>query len=130
MASRPTYDHDANKWVPQCPYGDVCSGCDAAGECSRAWWYDDEGRVIVTPDDRWHGEEASQCRVLVESLSAWGDPHLWQYRLDLLREAIEHEQPFVDRERRDRQMPLTRAALRPPRSDSENSSAGGREGTG
>lgn len=32
----PTYDHTTNTWTPQCPYGDVCSGCDAAGKCSRA----------------------------------------------------------------------------------------------
>jgi hypothetical protein len=30
------YDIASNQWVPQCPYGDVCTGCDAAGRCSRA----------------------------------------------------------------------------------------------
>jgi hypothetical protein len=99
-ASRPRYDHEARKWVPQCPYGDICTGCDAAGECARAWWYDDNGKVIVTADDRFHGEEANRCRGLVESLSSWDDVPLWQYRLDLLREAIEHEQATVDREKR------------------------------
>lgn len=97
---RPRYDHDAHTWVPQCPYGDICSGCDAAGECSRAWWYADDGNVIVTLDDRFHGEEASRCRELVESLAAWEDAPLWQYRLDLLREAIDHEQATVARELR------------------------------
>lgn len=29
------YDYERNKWVPQCPYGDVCTGCDAAGRCTR-----------------------------------------------------------------------------------------------
>ena len=62
-------------------------------------WYDDHGRVIVTLDDRFHGY-ADRMRELVESLSAWGDPALWQYNLDLLREAIEHEQLYVDREKR------------------------------
>lgn len=62
-------------------------------------WYDDEGRVIVTSDDRFHGY-ANQMQGLVESLAAWGDPALWQYNLDLLREAIDHEQAFVEREKR------------------------------
>lgn len=102
MASepRPHYDHARHAWVPQCPYGDICTGCDAAGECARAWWYDENGKVIVTADDRFHGEEAKRCRELVESLVSWDDLPLWQYRLDLLREAIEHEQATVDRERR------------------------------
>jgi hypothetical protein len=62
-------------------------------------WYDDQGRVIVTSDDRFHGY-AGRMMEMVESLSAWGDPALWQYHLDLLREAIDHEQDYVDREKR------------------------------
>lgn len=61
------------------------------------WYY--EGRVVVTADDRFHGY-ADRMREMVESLSEWGDPALWQYNLDLLREAIDHEQAYVDREKR------------------------------
>lgn len=25
--------YDGNGWIPSCPYGDCCSGCDAAGKC-------------------------------------------------------------------------------------------------
>jgi hypothetical protein len=97
---QPYYDHEAHQWVPQCPHGDICTGCDAAGVCSRAFWYTTGGKVIVTADDRYHDPEASRARELVESLVSWDDIPLWQYRLDLLREAIEHEQATVDRERR------------------------------
>lgn len=34
--AEPLYDYEKHRWVPQCPYGDICSGCDAAGACSRA----------------------------------------------------------------------------------------------
>lgn len=30
------YDYLAHKWTGRCPYGDVCSGCDALGYCTRA----------------------------------------------------------------------------------------------
>lgn len=30
------YDRENRQWIPQCPYGDVCSGCDALGYCTRA----------------------------------------------------------------------------------------------
>lgn len=59
-------------------------------------WYDEDGHVIVTNDDRWHGY-ASQFREMVESLSEWNDPAVWQYKLDLLREAIDHERPYAER---------------------------------
>jgi hypothetical protein len=62
-------------------------------------WYDEDGFVIVTGDDRFHGY-AKRMREMVESLSAWGDPALWQYNLDLLRDAIAYEQQMVDSERR------------------------------
>ena len=31
----PLYDHHGHKWIGQCPYGDVCTGCDARGFCTR-----------------------------------------------------------------------------------------------
>jgi hypothetical protein len=42
LPARPRYDYERNQWVPQCPYGDVCTGCDAAGRCTR---------VILTEDE-------------------------------------------------------------------------------
>ncbi len=30
------YDFEKRAWVGQCPHGDVCSGCDALGYCTRA----------------------------------------------------------------------------------------------
>jgi hypothetical protein len=33
----PHYDYAADAWVPRCPHGTVCSGCDAAGRCSMAY---------------------------------------------------------------------------------------------
>lgn len=35
MSAAPYYDREKNVWVPQCPYGDICTGCDAQGYCSR-----------------------------------------------------------------------------------------------
>lgn len=32
---RPRYDRACDTWEPQCPHGDICSGCDAAGYCER-----------------------------------------------------------------------------------------------
>jgi hypothetical protein len=29
------YDHEMHQWVGQCPHGDVCTGCDARGYCTR-----------------------------------------------------------------------------------------------
>jgi hypothetical protein len=34
--SEPYYDVARNQWVRQCPHGDVCTGCDAVGRCTRA----------------------------------------------------------------------------------------------
>lgn len=31
----PTYDPLTGRWTPSCPFGDLCSGCDAIGKCSR-----------------------------------------------------------------------------------------------
>lgn len=31
----PRYDRGNHKWIGQCPHGDVCSGCDARGYCTR-----------------------------------------------------------------------------------------------
>lgn len=36
LAGEARYDHARNKWWPQCPHGDECSGCDATGRCSKA----------------------------------------------------------------------------------------------
>lgn len=30
-----TYNMELHRWEPQCPYGVMCSGCDAAGLCTR-----------------------------------------------------------------------------------------------
>lgn len=29
------YDYERHSWRGVCPYGDVCSGCDARGYCTR-----------------------------------------------------------------------------------------------
>jgi hypothetical protein len=29
------YDYETHRWTRKCPYGDVCSGCDARGYCTR-----------------------------------------------------------------------------------------------
>lgn len=31
----PVYDLEQHRWSPRCPFGDVCTGCDAARRCSR-----------------------------------------------------------------------------------------------
>jgi len=61
----PTYDHERNEWIPQCPYGDVCSGCDVNGKCSRAPALPDDpnqrswlGVDPQFPDDVW---ECPRC---------------------------------------------------------------------
>ncbi len=41
-AIAPRYNYATNQWEPQCPHGDVCSGCDARGRCTR---------VIITEDE-------------------------------------------------------------------------------
>lgn len=33
--NRATYNHRLHRWKPRCPFGDVCTGCDAQGYCSR-----------------------------------------------------------------------------------------------
>lgn len=35
VTALPLYDRDRHAWVPQCPHGDVCTGCDARGYCTR-----------------------------------------------------------------------------------------------
>lgn len=50
----PEYDYRMHKWVPQCPYGDVCSGCDVRGYCTMKERDADEGRhapsLLPDPD--------------------------------------------------------------------------------
>lgn len=31
----PSYEPDSNTWAPCCPHGDICTGCDALGACTR-----------------------------------------------------------------------------------------------
>lgn len=37
MAASSVYDYAEDRWDPQCPHGDLCTGCDAEGRCSRMY---------------------------------------------------------------------------------------------
>lgn len=86
----PRYDHVKNAWVPRCPFGDLCSGCDASGGCSRV------PAVLARNlrESRERGEKS--LREFANALKLWNAPddeHTRHQLRRLVEEVIEEIVP-------------------------------------
>lgn len=68
------YDFERHEWNPQCPHGDICTGCDARGYCTRMEDRDPRRRRVSGLPERpaiaSEGRQATLCPYVTSGTGA------------------------------------------------------------